>query len=278
MEPILQADGIHYEYSKKIVALSGVSLTIGRGERVAVIGANGCGKTTLLQILDGLLFPSGGSVRFREQAVNEASLRSPEFLRFFRERVGYVFQDPDVQLFCPTVMDELLYGPLQLDLTEAEAKERACDVLGLLELDDRGDRPTTMLSGGEKKRVAIGSVLTMNPEVLLLDEPTNGLDPRSQAFLVELLLSLNEEGRTLVVATHDMALVQDLDMKVAILSEDHRVETVGPAVDILEDQELLLRMNLIHEHRHPHGPRTHRHRHAHFLMHRHDPDDEKQSR
>jgi cobalt/nickel transport system ATP-binding protein len=126
-----------------------------------------------------------------------------------------------------------------------------------------------MLSGGEKKRVAIGSVLTMNPEVLLLDEPTNGLDPRTQAFLFDLLFSLNEAGKTVVIATHDLTVVADLEMTVALLSEEHTVEKIGAANEILADEELLLRTNLIHEHHHRHGQESHRHRHAHFFFHRH---------
>jgi cobalt/nickel transport system ATP-binding protein len=127
-----------------------------------------------------------------------------------------------------------------------------------------------MLSGGEKKRVAIGSVLTMNPEVLLLDEPTNGLDPRTQSFLIDLLVSLNESGKTIILATHDLNLVTDLDMKVALMSEEHHIEKVGSAVEIISDDDLLLRTNLIHEHRHIHGSRSHQHRHAHVAIHRHD--------
>ena len=177
MGSLIELEGIRYDYFGRIPALGGVSLSIEEGERFAVIGANGTGKSTLLHILDGLLFPSGGCFSFRGREVTEASLRDAGFLRFFRERVGYVFQDSDAQLFCPTVLDELLYGPLQLALSEDEATDRANQVMQMMGIDGLKDRPTYMLSAGEKKRVAIGSVLTMNPEVLLLDEPTNGLDP-----------------------------------------------------------------------------------------------------
>jgi cobalt/nickel transport system ATP-binding protein len=118
--------------------------------------------------------------------------------------------------------------------------------------------------------VAIGSVLTMNPDVLLLDEPTNGLDPKTEAFLVELVLSLNDAGKTIVIASHDLSLVGDLDMRVALLSEAHQVEKVGTSSEILEDTDLLLRANLIHEHRHYHGPKSHRHSHSHVFKHRHE--------
>ena len=270
MGSLIELEGIRYDYFGRIPALRGVSLSIEEGERFAVIGANGTGKSTLLHILDGLLFPSGGCFNFRGREVTEASLRDAGFLRFFRERVGYVFQDSDAQLFCPTVLDELLYGPLQLALSEDEAKDRAKQVMQMMGIDGLEDRPTYMLSAGEKKRVAIGSVLTMNPEVLLLDEPTNGLDPKTEAFLVELILCLNEAGKTVVIASHDLSLVDHLCMRVALLSEGHQVEKVGAASEILGDTDLLLRTNLIHEHRHYHGQESHRHSHFHFSSHRHE--------
>ncbi|MBZ0155676.1 MAG: energy-coupling factor ABC transporter ATP-binding protein [Alphaproteobacteria bacterium] len=270
MDEIIKAEGVSYRYYGSIPALAGVSLGIGAGERFAVIGANGSGKSTLLQVLGGLVFPSEGTVSFRGHEVSEKSLREKGFLRFFRERVGYVFQDSDIQLFCPTVLDELLYGPQQLSMAEEEARERAFAVMQMLNIENLKDRPPYMLSGGEKKRVAIGSVLTMNPEVLLFDEPTNGLDPRTQCFLVELLLALNEAGKTVVLATHDLSLIGELHARVAVLSEDHWLEKTGSAEEVLEDEELLLKVNLIHEHIHFHGKTAHRHLHSHFPFHRHE--------
>jgi cobalt/nickel transport system ATP-binding protein len=269
MNPLFSIENVHYDYFGRIPALAGIDLAINAGERFAIIGANGSGKSTLLQLLDGLIFPSRGEIRFHGQVVSEAALRDSGFLRFFRERVGYVFQDSDVQLFCPTVLDELMYGPLQLDISVEEAEDRARDVLKMLAMENTADRPTYMLSGGEKKRVAIGSVLTMNPEVLLLDEPTNGLDPRTVAFLIDLLLSLNEAGKTIIIASHDLSLVADMEMSVALLSERHVVEKTGSSADILADEEMLIRTNLIHEHLHRHGGSLHRHRHSHFNFHRH---------
>ena len=266
---ILKAVDLSYSYYGRIPALDGVSLEVPEGARVAIIGSNGSGKSTLLQALDGLIFPSRGRVLYREQEVSEKTLRDQRFLREFRGGVGYVFQDSDVQLFSPTVLDELIFGPLQLGLSEEEALERADSVLRMLGITALRDRPSYMLSGGEKKRVAIGSVLTMNPQALLLDEPTNGLDPKSQTFLVELMFQLSDAGKTIVIATHDLGLVGELDPTVAVLSEEHRVEKVGSASDILHDEELLLRVNLIHEHLHRHGEGVHRHRHSHHPYHGH---------
>jgi cobalt/nickel transport system ATP-binding protein len=269
MGDIIKLEGVSYSYFGRIAAVRDVSLAIGEGERFAVIGANGSGKSTLLQIMNGLMHQSEGNYFFRGKEVSAQTLRERGFLRFFRERVGYVFQDSDVQLFCPTVLDELLYGPQQLEIEESEAMERASEVMQMLNIEHLRDRPPYMLSGGEKKRVALGSVLSMNPEVLLLDEPTNGLDPRTQCFLVELMLALSEAGKTLVIATHDLSLIDELHARVALLSEEHRVERIGSSEEILQDEELLLRVNLIHEHIHYHGLSAHKHRHSHFLFHKH---------
>ncbi len=270
LEKILTLENVHYRYHESIDALNDINLEVRKGERFAIIGANGTGKTTLLQIMNGLLFPSRGRVFFKGNEVSKETLKDRGFLRFFRERIGYVFQDSEVQLFCPTVFDELLYGPLQLDLDRAEAMERAFEIMRMLNIEHLKERPPYMLSGGEKKKVAIGSVLTMNPEVLLLDEPTNGLDPKTQCFLVELMLALNEAGKTLVIATHDLSLVDELQTTVSVLSEEHRIEKTGRTMEILGDEALLLRVNLIHEHIHRHGEIVHRHIHSHYLFHRHD--------
>jgi len=260
---------VSYSYFGRIPALHSISLDVRKGEKLAIIGANGSGKSTLLQIMGGLIYPDQGRVFFHENIVSEKTLKDKTFLRYFREKLGYVFQDSDVQLFCPTVLDELIYGPLQLGLSEKEAKERCLAIMRMLSIENLKDRPSYMLSGGEKKRVAIGSVLTMNPEVLLFDEPMSGLDPRTQSFLVELLLALNEAGKTIVVSTHDLTLVSELNARVVVLSEEHRIEKMGDAEEILQDKELLLRVNLIHEHLHRHGDVTHRHLHSHYLLHRH---------
>ena len=270
MKDILTLENMSYSYFEQIPAVCDVSLSIKEGERFAIIGANGSGKSTLLQIMDGLLFPSGGKLLFRGHDVSKETLKEKGFLRFFRERVGYVFQDSEVQLFCPTVLDELLYGPFQLDIDEKEALDRAFEIMRMLNIENLKDRPSYMLSGGEKKRVAIGSVLTMNPEVLLLDEPGNGLDPKTVSFLLELMLALNEAGKTLVIATHDLSLVDELQATVGVLSEEHRIEKIGAAEEILRDDALLLRVNLIHEHTHRHGQIAHKHIHSHYLFHRHE--------
>jgi len=269
VENIICLEGISYSYYDKVAAVRDVNLTIREGERFSIIGANGSGKSTLLQIMNGLIHQTKGEYFFRGREISAQALKDKGFLRFFRERVGYVFQDSDVQLFCPTVLDELLYGPLQLEISEKEAQDRAFQVMQMLNIENLKNRPSYMLSGGEKKKVAIGSVLTMNPEVLLFDEPTNCLDPRTQCFLIELMFALNEAGKTLVIATHDLALIDDLHTQVALLSEEHTIEKIGDSEDILKDEELLLNVNLIHEHMHYNGPSIHKHRHSHYFFHKH---------
>jgi cobalt/nickel transport system ATP-binding protein len=270
MADIIQIDDVSYAYHDNIPALSRVSMSISEGEIFAVIGSNGCGKSTLLHIMNGLIYPPSGRVYFQGKKVSEDALRDRAFLKYFRSSVGHVFQDSDVHLFCPTVFDELMFGPLQLGLSQEEASGRVREIMAMLEISHLKDRPSYMLSGGEKKRVAIGSILTMNPRLLLLDEPMNGLDPRTKSFLIELMILLNNAGKTLVIATHDLALISELRCRVAVLSEDHRVEKIGTADEILQDEALLLRVNLIHEHVHYHGNHAHIHIHSHYLFHRHD--------
>jgi cobalt/nickel transport system ATP-binding protein len=266
---IIQLEHVSYSFYDIVPALSDVSLSIDEGDMVAVIGANGSGKSTLLQIMCALIHPWAGKVYFRGGEVTEKKLHDREYQRFFRERVGMVFQNSDIQLFCPTVFDELIFGPMQLGIPEDQVLRRAAETMELLNIEYLKDRPTHMLSGGEKKRVAIGSSLTMNPEVLLLDEPASGLDPKTESFLTDLVISLSESGKTIVIATHDLELVDHLQPKVAVLSEEHRIEKIGTVGEILKDQELLVKVNLIHEHKHRHGKKVHSHQHAHYFFHDH---------
>lgn len=270
MSDLIRIDEVSFSYYERFTALSRVSLAVGEGERFAVIGSNGSGKSTLLQVMNGLIYPHTGIVQFRGKRVSEETLSDRAFVKYFRSNVGYMFQDSDVHLFCPTVLDEMMFGPLQMGLSDEETRQRAKEVMEMLNISHLSDRPSYMLSGGEKKRVAIGSILTVNPGVLLMDEPMNGLDPRTKSFLMGLMVSLSDAGKTLVIATHDLSLVSELHCRVAVLSEDHRIEKIGDADEILQDEELLLKVNLIHEHVHYHGVHTHSHVHSHYLTHRHD--------
>ena len=172
-----------------------------------------------------------------------------------------MFQDPDIQLFSATVLDDVAFGPLQLGLTKEEVRERCDEALGEMGIAHLADRAPFELSGGEKKRAAIASVLSLRPEVVLLDEPTASLDPRTKWVLVDLIQRLGAAGRTLIVATHELDIVPLIADRVVVLSEGGRVVADGAPGTILADRELLIRANLIHEHLHEHGAVAHSHPH-----------------
>ena len=262
MAPIIfDVRDVQYRYDGSIAALGGVSVKIAEGQRVVLLGANGSGKSTLLRILDGLYFPESGSVRFADEPLDEAHLRDERFRSQFRRRVGLVFQNPDVQLFNPTVFDEVAYGPLQLRWPKDEIRQRVSEALESMGIAHLKDRVPYRLSGGEKKRVAIASVLVLNPDVLLLDEPTGGLDPRSQSHMIDLIAD-HGRSRTVITATHDLTIVEDIADHCYIL-DGGQIVASGMPREILTDLPLLQRTNLIHAHEHRHGAVTHSHPHLH---------------
>jgi cobalt/nickel transport system ATP-binding protein len=269
MEEVLILKDIKYSYFGKIPALKNITLSIKKGEMFSIIGLNGSGKSTLLHIMNGLVFPDSGEVYFKGNPINEKTLKDKISGNSFRQSMGYIFQNPEIQLFCPTVFDELLFGPLQLNLPVEVARERAEQTLSYLGIKDLRERPVYMLSGGEKKKVAIASVLTMNPEVLLVDEPLSSLDPKTQSFFIELLLELNRAGKTIIFTTHHLDLIDHLQPRVAVLSEEHTIQKIGTASEILNDEQLLISVNLIHQHIHKHGNEEHRHFHSHYVFHKH---------
>lgn len=264
-EVVYRLEGVNYSYGD-FSALRDVSFSLSAGESVAILGANGSGKSTLLKILNGLVFPSSGIITFFGERMAEESLRGG-FLRCFRERVGFVFPEPDVQLFCPTVFDEVAFGPLQLKLPEDEVRRRAESLLEMLGIKQLKDRAPYSLSSGEKKKVAIASVLATNPDILIFDEPTNGLDPRTQVWLFELMQGLKELNKTFIMSTHDLSFVQDFAGRVILLDESHAIAADGAVSAILKDKDLLLKTNIIHEHTHRHGNITHIHSHGPYSTH-----------
>ena len=261
-EPLLVCEGVSFAYLDRFAALEDVSLTVGRGERVALLGANGCGKSTLLKVLDGLLFPARGRFRAFGQEVTEDALEDEQFSAAFRSRVGFVFQNSDAQVFSPSVREEIAFGPLQLGIGRDEVEARIDDVSAMLGITHLLDRAPYLLSGGEKKRVAIASVLVTSPEVLLFDEPTAGLDPRTQYWLLQLIVELGSAGKTIVLATHDLDLLDWVVDRCVVFSEDHRILADATPEQLLEDRDALLQVNLIHEHAHQHGGLRHVHPHG----------------
>jgi cobalt/nickel transport system ATP-binding protein len=268
-EPVFVCRDLSYAYLDRFPALSGVSLDVYRGEKLALLGANGCGKSTLLKVLDGLVHPTAGTFSAFGSPVTEDTLEDEQFSRGFRSRVGFVFQNSDTQVFSPTVREEVAFGCLQLGMSTDEALARVDDVLAMLDIADLVDRAPFQLSGGQKKRVAIASVLVMNPEVLLFDEPTAALDPRAQQWLTELIVELNDAGKTIVLATHDLEALDRIADRCVVFSEQHTVVASGTPRSVLSDRDLLLSVNLVHEHSHPHvnGERVVVHSHEHSGRH-----------
>jgi cobalt/nickel transport system ATP-binding protein len=245
-DAILVCRNLTYSYLERYPALDDVSVTIRRGERVALLGANGSGKSTLLKVLDGLIFPESGSYTAFGEQVTEETMEDEQMSEGFRSRVGFVFQNSDAQVFSPNVREEIAFGPLQLGLSREETAERVDDVLRMLGISELADRAPFQLSGGQKKKVAIATVLVMSPEVLLFDEPTAALDPRTQYWLVDLIEQLGAAGKTIIHATHDLDLLYRIADRCVVFGEDHRIAGQGRPEDILDDRDLLLQVNLIH--------------------------------
>ncbi len=231
---IVQATGLCYAYPDGTRALEEICFRIEHGESVALVGANGAGKSTLLLHLNGCLAPEQGTVRVGDYPITPATLAG------VRRSVGMVFQDPDDQLFMPTVFDDVAFGPLNLGLPPAEAEARAMRALQTVGAEHLRDRPPYKLSGGEKRAVAIATVLSMAPDILIMDEPTAGLDPRSRGILIELLRSFEH---TKIIATHDLDMALDLCGRTIVLREG-RVEADGPTAALLRDAALLDRSGL----------------------------------
>jgi cobalt/nickel transport system ATP-binding protein len=258
--PIFDLRDVRYRYQGKHLALDGIDLKVQPGERIAVLGANGSGKSTLLKLLDGLLPATSGELYgFGEDMAGLD--RDVERAHDFHRRVGLVFQDPDVQLFSPTVGDDVAFGPLQLDLPLKEVRSRVEGALDEMGIPHLRDRAPFELSGGEKKRAAIASVLSLDPDVILLDEPTASLDPRTKWVLVNLVVKLGAQGRTLITATHELDIVPIIADRVVVIGEDRRVLANGPVDEVLANDPLLIEANLIHEHLHRHAPVVHAHGH-----------------
>ncbi|MBS1125419.1 MAG: transporter related [Nitrospirae bacterium] len=262
--PLLSLHEVSYAYLRSAPVVRGVSAEFQAGERAVILGANGTGKSTLLSLLNGLVFAQQGEVRAFGKVLSEHALEDRVFSREFRKKVAFVFQNPDVQLFSSTVWDDVAFGPLQLGIQRDRVKEIVDEQLESLRIQDLRDRAPHTLSDGQKKKVAIASSLATDPDILLMDEPTNGLDPRTQVWLIELLHDLHQKGKTIIAATHDLAIAGDIAERAIVFSEDHTLAADGAIDEIIQNDDLLLSVNLIHEHAHTHGGQAHVHRHGHF--------------
>ncbi|MGA7798558.1 MAG: ATP-binding cassette domain-containing protein [Methanoregula sp.] len=272
METIFDLRDVSYTYIKRFDALKNVTLSFKAGEQTAILGANGSGKSTLLSILNALTYPTSGEFSAFETPIKEEvfdTLEDNEFARFFRKKVGFLFQNPDIQLFSSTVFDEIAFGPLQLDFPPEEVQKRTEEVIRMLGIENLRDRAPHMLSGGEKKKVCIASILSSNPDVLLLDEPSGGLDPRTKTWLIGLIQDLAKCGKTIITATHDLDIVEQISTRAIVVGEDHTIKVDSDCASVMGNLDLLMEANLIHRHMHRHGKLLHEHLHAHTKEHDH---------
>jgi cobalt/nickel transport system ATP-binding protein len=259
---IFEVTNAAYFY-ENLAALQDVSLQVKKGERIALLGANGSGKSTLLRLLAALIFVSSGRISYLDEELTPEALEKPEFFYSFRRRVGIVFQNPDVQLFNASVFDEVAFGPLQLGWRTSEIRERVAAALSAMGVESLSDRPPYRLSSGEKKRVALASVLVTDPEVLLLDEPVAALDPASQDQIIELLSSWASTSRTVITATHDLNALEAIADRCVVLQKG-AVAAQGDPYAILHDARLLEQTGLIRLQRHHHAaPSVKPHGHLH---------------
>lgn len=239
---MMEVHNLSYRYTEEWV-LKDICFSLSKGEKAALFGVNGSGKTSLLKLMDGLLFPQKGEVRFNGTKLTKSRLKEKHFRRGFRSSVGLLFQHPDVMLFNPTVYEELAFGPKQLGDPHAEEKIKYwADKLHLTPLLEQSP---LKLSGGEKQRTALASVLITGPEVLLLDEPFASLDPRATGWLIDFLHDLDV---TFLVALHNMDLAREISHRVLVLSEKHELIFDGNMHEFADNRDLLVKAGLWHSH------------------------------
>jgi cobalt/nickel transport system ATP-binding protein len=253
-------DGVSVRLNGRAV-VEDVSFQVQPGERAVVLGVNGCGKTTLLRLLDGLAFPDAGEVRYAGRRLDAGALGDAAFRRAFRGEVGLLFQNVDAMLFNPTVEDEIAFGPRQLG--QPDVAGRVARWAATFDVEALLPRAPFELSGGEKKRVALAALLAVEPRVLLLDEATASLDPASVGRLVDVLAGIR--GLTVIASTHNLSMASELGDRAILLAPGKKgVLFDGPAHDLLHDERLLVESGLAHRHAHRHGgSQVHAHYHVH---------------
>ncbi len=220
--PLIELRDVVFSYAGHTV-VDGVSLQVDRGELVALLGPNGCGKTTIMRLINGLEVPRAGTYLFDGETVDAAYLADPVRSQRFHQRVGFVFQNADAQLFCATVGEEVAFGPAQMGLPADELERRVRDAMELFHVADLVDASPYQLSGGQKKRVALAAIVSMNPDILVLDEPTNGLDEDSCDIVVGFLLAYVAAGKTVLMSTHHQDLVHRLQARAIYIDRNHHV-------------------------------------------------------
>lgn len=219
---MIELKNVCYAYGNEI-ALRYINLNIQKGESVIIQGPNGCGKSTLIKILNGIIFPMEGSYTYENHEITEKALKDSCFAKWFHQQMGYVFQNADTQLFCGSVEEEISFGPIQMGLSEEKVKQRTEDSLRLFGIEKLRERPPYHLSGGEKRKVSLACILSMNPEVLILDEPLAGLDENTQKMLIDFLKKFHAAGKTLIIITHNNQLAKKLGTRFIQMNENHEL-------------------------------------------------------
>jgi cobalt/nickel transport system ATP-binding protein len=236
---IIETNDITYEYPDGTKALEKVNFNADEGKIVALLGPNGAGKSTLFLHFNGILQPSAGTVVIDGETVKY----DKKNLLKIREKVGIVFQNPDDQLFAPTVLEDVAFGPMNMGLSKEEVEKRVKEALSRVGMDGFEKKPPHHLSGGQKKRVAIAGILAMKPKIMVLDEPTSGLDPKGASQILRLLYQLNSEGMTIVISTHDVDLVPLYASTVYIISQGKIIKK-GTPQEVFEDVKTIRGANL----------------------------------
>jgi cobalt/nickel transport system ATP-binding protein len=254
---MIKLENISFKYNN-LEVLKNISFEIEEKEKVVLLGINGSGKSTLLKIINGLIFPTKGEYFYKNEKITEEKLKNSEFVKKFRKENVLLFQNPDTMIFNPTVYDEIAFSLRQLRIENIDEKVRFwAEKLGIYKYLDI---PPFNLSGGEKQKVCLASLLVLEPELLLLDEPTSNLDPRSTGWLIDFLYDLNI---TTIVTTHNLSLALELGDRGLVISEKHELIYDGNLEEFLKDKDKLMEANLIHIHKHRHKGIEHRHFHIH---------------
>ena len=239
VKTIIQTENMSYTYPDGTSALQDINIEIKEGERVAIVGSNGAGKSTLFAHFNGIIKPSLGLIKIDE----EPALYNKKDLLKIRQKVGIVFQNPDDQLFAPTVIEDVAFGPMNLGLSDDEVEERVEEALEMVGMSGLEKKAPHHLSGGQKKRVAIAGILAMKPEIMVLDEPTTGLDPKGVEQVLKILYKLNHEDMTIIIASHDVEMVIQFADKIFVL---HNGEIIGQGTpeEIFNNLETLKKAHL----------------------------------
>lgn len=236
-KPILSVENLYYVYGNGKSALDGVGVDIYEGEKIAVIGSNGSGKSTFFLNINGVFTAQQGKIIYRDTVINKKNLKE------LRKNIGIVFQDADNQIIASTVMAEVGFGPMNLKLPKEEVLERVEEALTYMNISHLKDRPPHYLSGGEKKRVSIADIIAMKSEIIIFDEPTAALDPLNALMLEEVLEKLSSEGKTMLISTHDVDFVYRWAERVLVFS-DGKIIADGTPLEIFKDMEILKKANL----------------------------------